>query len=759
MVNGNQAAPVRRVRGSFLLKLLLLFGIVVVLIGGVGGLIYVQTADALESDAEQNMERTATLQAETLAAWVDDVENHAGLLAGEEALAGDDAAATNDVLDRYLEEGPTGVTQVHHVDGSGTVQASTEDAAVGRTYEAEWATSLPTGETVISDPYDDPAVEGSAAAIVADTGDGGAVVLVANLTAVSGSLERPSDAHHSSTHVVDGDGTVVLSHHAHGIGEQNMGSSDEETVNSDAVRQGLAGETGYTQMSMDGEEMGMGYTRVEGTDWVVMSHVPTHEAFALQEEISRSVILLLVVALGGLGAIGIIVGRNTSRSIRELAAGAEAIENGDLDTELESDRIDEIGQLYDTFDDMRLSLQESLRETEEARKAAEHRRAEVEAMADELEQTADDLAVVAESAAEGDLTNSMSEDVDNESMERIASEFNEMTEDIRDTVAEIREFADTVAAHGQQVTASAEEVESASKQVSVSVQQIADRTEQQNEKYDAVRARMEDMTATTEEIASQSDQVAELAERTAETGEEGRAAAGAATDAMADIDDEAERAVEEFEQLRVQLERVEEIAESIGDLASQTNMLALNANIEASRSSGGDADGAGFGAVAEEVKDMASDTRESATEIEELVEELREQTETTAAEIESTRAEVATHSETIAEATDALDEIAEFAQRTYDGVEEITTASQTQAASAEEVLAMVEDAADLSESVHEEAGRVAAAAEEQTSALSTVTEEASSLTQEARQLRHHLDTFQIEAEAPPEGVPAAGEDD
>ncbi|AGN01698.1 methyl-accepting chemotaxis protein [Salinarchaeum sp. Harcht-Bsk1] len=735
----------------------MLFGVVVLLIGGVGGLIYVQTADALEADAETRMEKTASLQASTLANWVDSTENHASLLSQEESVAAGDTEAMESVLANYAERAPPGVTAVHYVDQTGQVQASSAADAVGRTYDTEWSSSPPADGTTMSNPYEDPGVHHSAVAAVAGTGDDGAVVLVANLTAVSGTLERPSDAHHSHTHVVNEQGTVVLSHHGHSIGEQNMGPADELSVDSMAVRQGLAGQTGYTQMTMDGEAMGMGFTRVEGTDWVLMAHVPTHEAFALQEEISKSLVLLLVVALGGLGAIGVLVGRNTTKSIRELAAGAETIEQGDLEQKLESDRTDEIGQLYDSFDGMRVSLRDSLAETEEARKAAEHRREEVAAMADELEATADELATVAESAAHGDLTEEMDADVDNESMERIASEFNEMTDEIQETVAEIRQFSDRVAAHGEQVTASAEEVEGASKQVSVSVQAIADKTERQHETYDAVKARMEDMTATTEEIASQSDQVAELAQQTATTGEAGQTAAREASGAMSKIDADAERAVEEFDQLRDQLERVEEIAESIGELASQTNMLALNANIEASRTAGSEDDKAGFGAVAQEVKEMASDTRESATEIEDLVEAIREQTEATAAEIESTRSEVASHAETIEEATDALDGVAQYAEQTYDGMDEITTASQTQATSAEEVLAMVEDAAELSESVHEEAGRVAAAAEEQTSALSTVTEEASSLTHETRQLRQHLEAFQIEAEVEPEGVPAAGE--
>ena len=125
-------------------------------------------------------------------------------------------------------------------------------------------------------------------------------------------------------------------------------------------------------------------------------------------------------------------------------------------------------------------------------------------------------------------------------------------------------------------------------------------------------------------------------------------------------------------------------------------MLALNANIEASRSTSGEEDG-GFGVVAQEVKELSQDAKDAAEEIEDRLEAIREQTRRSADEVEQTSEDVDEASAQVADAVDALEEIAEYAGETNTGVQEISAATQQQAASTQEVVAMVDEAATISE--------------------------------------------------------------
>ncbi|MCW8173351.1 HAMP domain-containing protein [Natrialba swarupiae] len=65
---------------------------------------------------------------------------------------------------------------------------------------------------------------------------------------------------------------------------------------------------------------------------------------------------------------GAILGRNTARSVNRLSHEASRMEAGDLDVDLETNRVDEIGQLYVAFDNMRLSLRDRMEETRRARR-------------------------------------------------------------------------------------------------------------------------------------------------------------------------------------------------------------------------------------------------------------------------------------------------------------------------------------------------------------------------------------------------------
>ncbi|APX96552.1 methyl-accepting chemotaxis protein [Natronorubrum daqingense] len=734
--------------------MLVLFAVIILCITSIGGVIYLQTGSALEAETADELEQSTQLQSNVLAESIDRYQHHVRTLAESNVINSGTDGEIELTLESEVSSAPDSVVAAHYIETDDyEVLISSDDEAEGVSFADEgvdWATddTLHDGQSGIhlTDPYDDPVTDNASIAItssVPEDSDRG-VVFVIDQDDHASELASPSLEDDAFTQIVNEDGEVVMSHDDEAATDEHHAVDDEDDPRATAIESGLEGETGYLESDVGGSEMALGYAPVDGTDWVIMAHTPMDAAYDLHQSVTRSVIALVLVSLLGLGTIGVVVGRNMSRSLNELTAKTREVEQGNLETELESDRIDEIGELYAAFRSMRDSLRETLHEVNTAKKRAERREQTLEVLVEQLEQEASD---VMKQAAEGDLTQRMDVEEGNEAIEQVAAEYNEMIERIETTIDDPKRFAGDVASHSEQVTANVEEVQAASEQVSTAVQDISSHIDHQHTMFRSAAGEMAEIEQMADDIASLSESVSHSATQTAAAGEEGRSTARNAKEAMSRIDEESKQTLREIEKLEQQMAEIEEIVDMISEHAAQTDLLALSANIEASRQT---TETTEFGTVAAEVKELARETKESAAEIDTIIASLESQLERTTREVETTRSEIDESKAVIEETVDTLESIATYTTSTSSGVQQIASLSQQQSDSTQDARQLITNATELSEQVTAETETVAAATEEQTSSLEEVTTSANQLASEAQSLHTTLDYFETAADDEPD---------
>ncbi|AFZ72432.1 FIST N-terminal domain-containing protein [Natronobacterium gregoryi] len=330
----------------------------------------------------------------------------------------------------------------------------------------------------------------------------------------------------------------------------------------------------------------------------------------------------------------------------------------------------------------------------------------------------------------------------------VAEEFNAMMDELEGTIRHLKDFVTLVVTSSDELMAGTGEVTAASTEISDDIQEIADGASVQSERLASATAETDELSANIEEIASRSERVATISAETAKTGRKGKEAAQTAIDGIEEIGTGSTEAVEAIETLHEDVKAIDELVEMISEIAWQTNMLAVNANIEASRGESKDGDEEGFAVVASEIKELASEVQSAAEEIETRLERIQARTETATEAVTETEELIAAHTDSVENALSALEEIAEYAEQTNDGVQEISAAADQQAESTQQVVALVDETATISDRTSTLAENVAASAEEQTTALSSVSDSAAELAESATWLRDTLDMYKARQDVP-----------
>jgi len=268
-------------------------------------------------------------------------------------------------------------------------------------------------------------------------------------------------------------------------------------------------------------------------------------------------------------------------------------------------------------------------------------------------------------------------------------------------------LAELTGAHLKPARSTATVVERASEDVCGLVEDQTARTKR-------IADELSSLSATVEEIASTASEVNRTSDRAQQFADEGSESADDAIAAMRDIEAAVADVSTDMETLQSQVEEITEFTAVLDGIADQTNILALNASIEAARADEG---AEGFGVVAEEIKTLANEAKGNAQEIEETVERVRTDVESTAASLENATENVTNGITRVERTIEHLDDIAETVRESAQGIAEVSKATDEQAATTEELTSMVEDVAERADQVQAEIDKITAANAEQVNSL------------------------------------------
>lgn len=748
----------------------LAFAIVVVV--AFGAVISAQASATLAADAERDTTALSDTQAAQIDGWLTTARRDARTTSRLPVFTDGSQSAIQNRLTGLVanEEVPPDVVAVHYVNtADGTILASSNDQFVGvngREQGAPFATdpsefSGP-DDTHVTDPFTVSVVDHPIIAVVSPVAgaEDRSIVYMTDLEARAESISNQREG--SFTTVVNGDGEFVAHPNSSRIGS----TAPVASASGDPLGSLAAGESAF----VEGESMLMGLSRLDAHDWVVMVHADRDQAYALSDQINSDLVGLILLAVINLGLVGVTIGGSTIASLRRLSSKAESMADGELDIDLGTARSDEFGTLYGAFDNMRSNLRAEIsdaeaarEEAEAAKEEAETARAEVEAERNEmqalsshLELKAEEYSRTLESAAAGDLTARVDTESMSDAMAEVGREINATLDALEGTIADMQEFADNVMESSDRVETNAERVGMASQQVSRSIEEIFEGATEQSERLQSGSAEMDNLSATAQQVAASAQEVANTSEAAAEIGEDGREAAQDAIEEMSAIDDETAETVSEINALEGDLDEIGDIVRVITNIVEQTNMLALNASIEAAHA---DKDGDGFAVVADEIKGLAEETKAAAADIEDRIDRIQSQAGDTVETIESTSERISEGVETVEETVDALETIVEYTEEVDTGIQEIDRATEEQARTVQDVMTTIDELATISQQTAAEADTVAGATDDQATSIDTVTDSARELRARAEDLESVLDQFAVEEDGRDDTTEAAATGD
>lgn len=401
---------------------------------------------------------------------------------------------------------------------------------------------------------------------------------------------------------------------------------------------------------------------IPGLNYCLLSEIDEAEVYKpINAKVLNAVYLSLgILALGGIGAF--LFGNRLARPVLALSDTARKIATGDNSARAPLMSKDEVGELAATFNEM-----------VEARNLAQEK---IEKENRSLQDGIQHLLMVMSDASDGNMT--VRAKVSEGALGNVADAMNLMLENVGDLITNAKAVSGKVA--------------NAATEISKSAADLAAGTVKQADELAGVSTGAKELEGEAKAVTDACRDATKAAQQSEEAADRGAKIVREVIAGMEQIRESVQVNGKKIKRLGERSMEIGGILKSINEISAQTDMLALNASIEAGRA--GEA-GRGFSAVAEQVRALAERAKMATQQVEKLVGDIQQETSEAVAQVEGQTHQVESGAQKVALAGEALNAIVQVAEQSRSAVTKISATAELQATKTGQMLQAVSSAATI----------------------------------------------------------------